>query len=73
MQVISDSRADVQIETGRSQPQVFVDAYDRRQLDVDDYDALKQADDWYACYYQLIVIGSTPKRPRRTFWCLKEP
>ena len=43
-QVIGDSRAEVRINTGRSQPQVYFDYYEQRELDVDDYDAFKKAD-----------------------------
>jgi hypothetical protein len=56
IQVIADSRAQVTIETGRSQPNVLIDAYDLRQLDVDDYDALKKVDSKFAAVALAHVI-----------------
>jgi RHS repeat-associated protein len=65
IRAIGDSRADVKIETGRSQAQVFFDSYKRSQLDVDDYDAFKKADSKFAAaalahvideyYYEQII------------------
>jgi hypothetical protein len=48
IQIVGDSTAEVKINTGRSQPGVFFDAYQTSQLDVDDYDAFKKADDKFA-------------------------
>jgi len=46
--VIGDSRAVVQIKTGRSQPKTIFDSYEAQQLDVDDYDAFRKADPKFA-------------------------
>jgi RHS repeat-associated protein len=43
-EVIGDVAAKVKVGTGRSQPGVFFDSSDLRQVDLDDYDALKKAD-----------------------------
>ncbi|HEX5875422.1 MAG TPA: RHS repeat-associated core domain-containing protein [Pyrinomonadaceae bacterium] len=64
-QVIGDSRAKVEIETGRNQPGILFDGYRKRQLDVADYDAFKKADPKFAAeslahvieeyYYEQII------------------
>ncbi len=64
-QVIGDSRAKVEINTGRNQPGVFVDSYPHSMIDVDDYDAFKKADPKFAAaalahvieeyYYEQII------------------
>ncbi len=68
-QVIGDSRAQVTINTGRSQPNVFLDSIFLHALDVDDYDAMKRVDKKLAAaalghvieeYYYEKIIPLTP-------------
>lgn len=46
--IIGDSRAKVEINTGRNLPGVFLDSYPHSALDVEDYDAFKKADPKFA-------------------------
>jgi hypothetical protein len=56
-QIIDDTRREVSIETKRSQPGVFLDAYDYNRLDVDDYDAFKKADPKFAAAALAHVVN----------------
>jgi RHS repeat-associated protein len=69
-QIVADKRVNVKIETTRSEPGVFFDAYDPAKLDVDDYNAFKKADDKFGAqqlghvleeyyYEQLIPFAGT--------------
>ena len=57
-QVIGDSRAKVEIETGRNQPGILFVGYRKRQLEVADYDAFKKADPKFAAESLAHVIAS---------------
>lgn len=74
---IRDPRAEVKIQTGRNQPNVFFDSYASQQLDVADYNAVKAADPKFAAvslghvieeyYYEQLIplteLDDSSERP----------
>ena len=81
--VIRDPRVNVQIETTRSQPGVFFDAYELRRIDVDDYNAFKKGDMKFAAaafahviaeyYHEQLIPYAGTNSPDETPAGLKRP